>query len=69
MGDYSEALCRMCKCKIPAHHMDLKQHVSNEKHKKSAAPFSTMRQSSGLGTEWDKKLWAEKTYVARSARI
>ncbi len=43
VGDDSKALCRVRKCEIRAHHADLKQHASTEKHKKNAAPFSTMR--------------------------
>lgn len=35
VGDESEALCRFCKCAIRAHHADLIQHASTEKHKKT----------------------------------
>nr|XP_023650930.1 uncharacterized protein LOC111835164 [Paramormyrops kingsleyae] len=42
-GDDSKALCRVCKCEIRAHHADLVQHASTDKHKKNAAPFSSMR--------------------------
>ena len=43
MGDDSKVMCRFCKCEIRAHHADLVQHASTDKHKRNASPFSSMR--------------------------
>lgn len=42
-GDDSKAVCRYCKSEIRAHHADLLQHASTDKHKRNARPFSSTR--------------------------
>lgn len=42
-GGDSTAVCRISKCEIRAHHADLLQHASNDKHIQNAAVFSSRR--------------------------
>ncbi|KAK3892497.1 hypothetical protein Pcinc_003728 [Petrolisthes cinctipes] len=42
-GDDTVAACKFCNTTVRAHHSDLVNHKSTEKHKKNALPFSNMR--------------------------